>query len=229
MDRYPPEPYSHAVKESYVGITKPETLLVWVSFSRPGFEISEKQAELVLNYMECHEYTLSVSGMKMARTDITDGKTIPYSLDDVIGTVYEWNYKIGHGLADGMANPENDCLLLGRLFAQTVYGKECYVLAAGIMAGTARIFGKGNCILAGHNGSSRGIYFTNLGNIKTGAEVKLTNKKKKTHIYKVIETKTVYPYDDNYVAGQTEDETLTLFTCAENGSKRFVVKCIRLK
>ncbi|MFG6395577.1 MAG: class D sortase [Lachnospiraceae bacterium] len=110
-------------------------------------------------------------------------------------------------------------------------GTDAEQLREGIghMAGTARIFGKGNCVLAGHNGSSRGIYFTNLGNIKTGAEVKLTNKKKKTHIYKVTETKTVYPYDDNYVAGQTEDETLTLFTCAENGSKRFVVKCIRLK
>ncbi|MCI8748277.1 MAG: class D sortase [Lachnospiraceae bacterium] len=97
----------------------------------------------------------------------------------------------------------------------------------GHMAGTARVFGKGNCVLAGHNGSSRGIYFTNLCSISTGAEVKLTNSKKKTHTYKVAETKTVYPYDDSYVAGQTEDETLTLFTCAENGSKRFVVKCVR--
>lgn len=108
-------------------------------------------------------------------------------------------------------------------------GTDAEQLREGIghMAGTARVFGKGNCVLAGHNGSSRGIYFTNLCSISTGAEVKLTNSKKKTHTYKVVETKTVYPYDDSYVAGQTEDETLTLFTCAENGSKRFVVKCVR--
>lgn len=108
-------------------------------------------------------------------------------------------------------------------------GTDAEQLREGIghMAGTARIFGKGNCVLAGHNGSSRGIYFTNLCSISTRAEVKLTNSKKKTHTYKVAETKTVYPYDDSYVAGQTEDETLTLFTCAENGSKRFVVKCVR--
>lgn len=108
-------------------------------------------------------------------------------------------------------------------------GTDAEELREGIghMAGTARIFGKGNCVLAGHNGSSRGIYFTNLCSISTGAEVKLTNSKKKTHTYKVAETKTVYPYDSSYVAGQTEDETLTLFTCAENGSKRFVVKCVR--
>ncbi|MFG6329881.1 MAG: class D sortase [Lachnospiraceae bacterium] len=110
-------------------------------------------------------------------------------------------------------------------------GTEAGQLREGIghMAGTAKIFGKGNCVLAGHNGSSRGIYFTDLCSISTGAEVKLTNIKKKTHTYKVTETKTVYPYDDSYVTGQTEDETLTLFTCAENGSKRFVVKCVRNK
>lgn len=109
-------------------------------------------------------------------------------------------------------------------------GTDAAQLREGIghMPGTARIFGKGNCVLAGHNGSSRGVYFTNLCNIKTGAEVKLTDSKKKTHIYKAVETKTVYPYDGIYVTGQTENETLTLFTCAENGSKRFVVKCGRL-
>ncbi len=133
MDRYPPEPYSHKVKENYIGITKPETLMVWASFARPGLEISEEQAGLVLNFMEHQGYTLSVSGRQMARTDITDGKTIPYSLDDVISNVYEWNYEMVHGRADGIAGLENDCLLLGGLFAQTVYGKECLALAESIV------------------------------------------------------------------------------------------------
>lgn len=134
MDRYPPEPYSHEVKGSYIGITKPETLMVWAGVSRPGFEISEKQAGLVLKCMEYQGYTLSVSGGQMARADITDGKTIPYSLDDVISNVYEWNYEMVHGRADGIAGLENDCLLLGGLFAQTVYGKECLALAESIVS-----------------------------------------------------------------------------------------------
>ena len=36
--------------------------------------------------------------------------------------------------------------------------------------------------------------------------------------------KVVNPYDE-WVTGQTEGESLTLFTCAEQGTKRFVVKC----
>lgn len=38
-----------------------------------------------------------------------------------------------HGRADGIAGLENDCLLLGGLFAQTVYGKECLALAESIV------------------------------------------------------------------------------------------------
>lgn len=134
MDRYPQEPYSHKVKENYIGITRPETLMVWASLARPGLEISEEQAGLVLNFMEHQGYTLSVSGRQMARTDITDGKTIPCCFDDVTSTVYEWNYEMEHGQADSRAGLGNDFLLLGRLFAQTAYGKECNKLAAGIVS-----------------------------------------------------------------------------------------------
>lgn len=134
MDRYPPEPYSHKVKENYIGITKPETLMVWASLARPGLEISEEQAGLVLNFMEHQGYTLSVSGRQMARADITDGKTIPCSFDDVTSTVYEWNYEMEHGQADSRADLGNNFLLLGRLFAQTVYGKECLALAESIVS-----------------------------------------------------------------------------------------------
>ena len=36
--------------------------------------------------------------------------------------------------------------------------------------------------------------------------------------------KVVNPCDE-WVTKQTEEESLTLFTCAEHGTKRFVVKC----
>lgn len=36
--------------------------------------------------------------------------------------------------ADGIEGLENDCLLLGGLFAQTVYGKECLALAESIVS-----------------------------------------------------------------------------------------------
>lgn len=94
----------------------------------------------------------------------------------------------------------------------------------GHMTNTTELCGKGNCVLAGHNGSRRGVYFTYLCNIEAGAKVVLTNRKKEKHEYTVKEMNVVNPYDE-WVTEQTEGENLTLFTCAEHGTKRFVVKC----
>ena len=94
----------------------------------------------------------------------------------------------------------------------------------GHMTNTTELCGKGNCVLAGHNGSRRGVYFTYLCNIEAGAKVVLTNRKKEKHEYTVKEMKVVNPYDE-WVTEQTEVESLTLFTCAEHGTKRCVVKC----
>lgn len=94
----------------------------------------------------------------------------------------------------------------------------------GHMTNTTELCGKGNCVLAGHNGSRRGVYFTYLCNIEAGAKVVLTNRKKEKHEYTVKEMNVVNPYDE-WVTEQTERENLTLFTCAEHGTKRFVVKC----
>lgn len=94
----------------------------------------------------------------------------------------------------------------------------------GHMTNTTELCGKGNCVLAGHNGSRRGVYFTYLCNIEAGAKVVLTNRNKEKHEYTVKEMKVVNPYDE-WVTEQTEGESLTLFTCAEHGTKRFVVKC----
>ena len=68
------------------------------------------------------------------------------------------------------------------------------------------------------------MYFTYLCNIEAGAKVLLINRKKEKHEYTVKEIKVVNPYDE-WVTEQTEEESLTLFTCAEHGTKRFVVKC----
>lgn len=48
------------------------------------------------------------------------------------------------------------------------------------------------------------------------------------HTYEVTETFVVGPYD-NYIKTQGDTEELTLFTCAERGTKRFVVKCVSVR
>ena len=94
----------------------------------------------------------------------------------------------------------------------------------GHMENTAPLCKPGNSVLAGHNGSRRGTYFTYLNTVRTGTEVKITNKEKVTHTYTVRETRVVSPYD-GWVTETDETERLTLFTCAEHGTRRFVCKC----
>lgn len=98
----------------------------------------------------------------------------------------------------------------------------------GHMTNTTELCGKGNCVLAGHNGSRRGVYFTYLCNIEAGAKVFLTNKSREKHEYTVTETKVVNPYDER-VTEPTAGESLTLFTCVNHGTNRFVVKCEPVK
>ena len=83
----------------------------------------------------------------------------------------------------------------------------------------------GNCVLCGHNGSRYGTFFTPLSQISIGDEVMITDKNGLRHIYEVTETEVVNPYDNSIKTQGTEKE-LTLFTCSQKGTMRFVVRCI---
>lgn len=98
----------------------------------------------------------------------------------------------------------------------------------GHMESTAPLCGTGNCVLAGHNGSRRGIFFTNLSSVKAGTEVKITTKAGVTHRYAVEEMRVVNPYD-GWVTEESDTELLTLFTCAEHGTRRFACRCVPVK
>lgn len=90
---------------------------------------------------------------------------------------------------------------------------------------TAGLLEKGNCVLCGHNGSSRGLFFTTLSHIRKGAQVKITTKDKRSRIYCVKSTRVVSPHDPS-VRKKNENEILTLFTCAYHGTRRFVATCV---
>lgn len=98
----------------------------------------------------------------------------------------------------------------------------------GHMETTTPLCKKGNCVLAGHNGSRRGVYFTTLCNVELGAVVRIINKEKEVHEYTIGEVRVVNPYD-SWVTEESEEEILTLFTCASHGTKRFAVKCVPAK
>lgn len=103
-------------------------------------------------------------------------------------------------------------------------GAEQLNMGIGHLPETAGLLKKGNCVLAGHNGSRRGTFFTNLSSIAIGVEVKVTDKEMVTHTYIVEDTGVVGPYDAS-VRAESDEERLTLFTCAYHGTQRFVCRC----
>ena len=101
------------------------------------------------------------------------------------------------------------------------------VLNAGIghIPETAGIGESGNCVLCGHNGSRYGTFFTPLNQISIGDDVTVIDKNGQTHIYEVTDTEVVNPYA-NSIKTQGDEKELTLFTCSQKGTMRFVVRCI---
>lgn len=105
-------------------------------------------------------------------------------------------------------------------------GAGSYELSCGIghIPDTAGIGETGNCVLAGHNGSRHGTYFTNLKTLKEGDVIKLTDKKGSRYFYEVESMEVVDPYD-NSVKDQGEEKVLTLLTCENSGTMRLAVRC----
>lgn len=105
-------------------------------------------------------------------------------------------------------------------------GTGSYELSCGIghIPDTAGIGETGNCVLAGHNGSRHGTYFTNLKTLQVGDVIKLTDKKGNQYFYVAESMKVVGPYD-NSVKDQGDSVELTLLTCENSGTMRLVVSC----
>ena len=54
----------------------------------------------------------------------------------------------------------------------------------------------------------------------------VANKDREVHEYTVVEMRVVNPYDE-WVTEERGEEMLTLFTCSNHGTRRFVCKCVR--
>ena len=77
--------------------SKPEELIAWADTFDILLNPSIEDAEILLNYMESHDYAIGIdSDGKMYRQDVADenGEIEPYPIDDVIDTVCEWNYEL---------------------------------------------------------------------------------------------------------------------------------------
>ena len=129
-------------------LTEPAELLAWVASSVPEFRMNREGAEILLNYMEGHDYRVGIdTAGNMVRVDVSDANSLveEYSLDDLIDDVSEWNYELLTDADMKRKNPENfidfaneqaryeklieEEALLDPLFDQTLYGKHLDELA----------------------------------------------------------------------------------------------------
>ena len=128
--------------------SKPEELIAWADTFDILLNPSIEDAAILLNYMEGHDYAIGIdSDGKMYRQDVAEenGEIEPYSIDDVIDTVCEWNYELILD-ADAHRNDPRDFKdyseyqdkydslkadekRLDRLFDKTSYGKELIEVA----------------------------------------------------------------------------------------------------
>ena len=108
-----------------------------------------------------------------------------------------------------------------------IEGCDDYALNRGIghLPETSAIGTMGNCVLCGHNGSRRGTFFTPLNTVSIGDMVEIMDKSSEIHKYKIVNTRIVGP-TDNSIKDTDDTEKLTLFTCANRGSERFVCDCL---
>lgn len=95
----------------------------------------------------------------------------------------------------------------------------------GHLSETAAIGEKGNAVLCGHNGSRKGEFFTHLSQTNIGDEVTIMDPSGNTHRYRIADSYIVDAYDTD-IKAQSDNEELTLFTCADRGTMRYVVKCL---
>ncbi len=97
-------------------------------------------------------------------------------------------------------------------------------VAIGHLRGSAWLGGKGNCVLAGHNGGIYGEFFKNINKLKTNDSVILIDEYGDEYIYIVYEMFKVKP-TDTYVTENMKGYILTLITCTDKGKNRLIVRC----
>lgn len=118
-------------------------------FVRETFSITEEEGQKLVDYMEGHDYCLGHMDGKLFRGDLCyeQGKVHwePYTIDDAIDAVAEWNYSLIQETETSILNTmdmdriaekksyldslREDEQILDKMFDRTKYGKELEALA----------------------------------------------------------------------------------------------------
>ena len=88
-------------------VNTPGELVMWLHLVQSGIRMGQDGAEIILDYMAEHGMTLAVRDYGLVIAGNGDGSPEykPYSIDDAIHDVCEWNLELIQDMEDGMKNP----------------------------------------------------------------------------------------------------------------------------
>lgn len=136
------------MEESLQYFTEPEELLEWMREHEEFKVMNKNDAQLLLNYMEGHDYLIGTDEEKnLVRADVSleEIEIEPCEIDDVIDFVCEWNDELIRDttqelskMPDGkekevleikLASLKQDEIKLDKMFSQTKYPAQIEALA----------------------------------------------------------------------------------------------------
>lgn len=97
---------------SITEIRQPEELLAFIKENAVSVVMTDKEAEMLLGYMEGHDYVVGFAEGRLYRGDLDDvpGEIVwddDFSVDDLIDTVCEWNYELILDMDAERQNPKD--------------------------------------------------------------------------------------------------------------------------
>lgn len=134
---------------SVTEIRQSEELLDYIRKNTIPITMTDKEAELLLDYLEGHDYVAGFLEDKLYRGDLDEvpGEIVweDYTVDDLIDLVCEWNYELILDMDADRTNPKDmadftdkqeryeklkrEEVILDRLFEQTKYRADIEQLA----------------------------------------------------------------------------------------------------
>ncbi len=126
---------------SITEISQPGELLAFIQDNSINIIMTDKEAEMILEYLQGHDFVVGFDGGQFYRGDLDDipGEIVwdDYTVDDLIDTVCEWNYEMILEMDAERQDPKDmidfsnkqskyeslkaDEAILDRLFDQTKY------------------------------------------------------------------------------------------------------------
>ena len=90
-------------------VNTPGELVMWLYLAESEVSMEPGEAEIILDYLKGHNMALAVHNQELVVKDMGEDSPEyqPYSIDDAIHDVCEWNLELIDEMEEGMKNSDN--------------------------------------------------------------------------------------------------------------------------